>query len=44
MYIDLPQNRFDSGETTDVPSGIATLMTRRVITLSPYHSFSDSVT
>ena len=44
MYIDLPQNRFDSGEPTDVPSGIATLMTRRVITLSPYHSFSDSVT
>src|SRR5678816_2496726 len=43
MYIDLPQNRFDSGEPTDVSSSIATLMTRRVITLSPYHSFSDSV-
>jgi acetoin utilization protein AcuB len=43
MYLDLFEGKTDSVEASDPRFAVASIMTRRVITLRPDHSFSDSV-
>lgn len=44
MYMEITDEAIDSRERTNVPLTVSDIMTKRVITLKPYHSLSDSVT
>ena len=44
MFMEITDEAIDYRERTDVPLTVSEIMTKRVITLKPYHSLSDSVT
>ena len=44
MFIKISDEAIDCREGTEVPLTVSQIMTKRVITLKPYHSLSDSVT
>ena len=44
MFMKITDEALDYRERTDVPLTVSEIMTKRVITLKPYHSLSDSVT
>jgi len=43
-FMKITDEAIDSHKRTDVPLTVSDIMTKRVITLKPYHSLSDSVT
>ena len=43
-FMKITAEAIDSHKRTDVPLTVSDIMTKRVITLKPYHSLSDSVT
>jgi acetoin utilization protein AcuB len=44
MFMKMTDAAIDSRVSADVPLTVSDIMTKRVITLKPYHSLSDSVT
>ena len=43
-FMKITNEAIDSHNRTDVPLTVSDIMTKRVITLKPYHSLSDSIT